>query len=179
MTPRFDLLRIDELSEEQRAGIKAMKEVVYPPGVFADSPVRHREWRPPGWAVLVTDGDKRVLSYTGILVIDGTTDTGRVVIGGVGGVATHPDARRRGLARRSIELALGLMEDQGVDFALLVCRDELIAYYTELGWRRFDGTVLVTQFGEEEVFTFNLVMVKDVLSAAPEDGVIDLLGPPW
>ena len=175
---RFELVRVDDLTEEQRAGIKAMKEVVYPPSLFADAPIRGREWKPPSWAVLVTDDD-RVVSYTGIVLTDGLVDGREARIGGVGGVATHPDQRGRGLARRSIELALGFMSEQGVDFALLVCREELIPYYTEIGWRRFNGTMLVTQFGEQEEFTFNLVMVADVLSAAPDEGVVDLLGPPW
>lgn len=119
------------------------------------------------------------MSYTGIVVIEGTVDGEPVRVGGLGGIATHPDTRGMGLARQSIEMALELMHDQEADFALLVCRDELISYYEGLGWRLFDGTLLVTQFGVREVFTFNNVMVRDVTSRAPRDEAIDLLGPPW
>ena len=66
-----------------------------------------------------------------------------------------------------------------VAFGLLVCRDELVAYYSSLGWRLFEGSVLVRQFGETEVFDYNRVMVGDLTKVAPTGGTIDLEGPPW
>ena len=156
-----------------------MKEAVYPPAEYADSPVRKREWLSPGWAVMATAEDGAIASYTGVVVTEGLVDGTPVTIGGIGGVATHPEHRGLGLAAESIERAVALMEERGVDFALLVCDTRLIPYYGERGWRRFGGTTLVTQSGQEEVFTFNEVMVRNIGSAAPDAGTIDLLGPPW
>jgi len=156
-----------------------MKEAVYPPAEHADSPVRSREWLAPGWAVMATAEDGTVASYVGVVVTDGLIDGTAVKVGGIGGVATHPEHRGQGLAADCIERAIGLMMDQGAHFALLVCDTRLIPYYAERGWRRFEGTTLVTQFGVDEAFTFNEVMVRDLAAAAPTKGTIDLLGPPW
>ena len=105
--------------------------------------------------------------------------TKEVAIGGVGGIATPPDHRGKGYAPLGMERAVDFLKDSGAAFGLLVCRDELIGYYTRLGWRLFEGTMLNTQRGEPEVFTFNNVMVGDLNSPAPTAGVIDLRGPAW
>lgn len=178
MSYSYSLRLVADLDEEQRAGIKALKEAVYPPEEYADDPVRRREWRTAQWCVLVTDEDM-VASYTGIVIVDGEANDEPVEIGGLGGIATHPDHRGRGLARSSIDIALQHMMDSGVDFALLVCRDQLVPYYEALGWRLFAGTTTNRQWGETEVFTFNRVMLIDVAGPSPESGTIDVAGPLW
>jgi len=60
-----------------------------------------------------------------------------------------------------------------------VCGPHLITYYRRLGWREFDGRLLVQQRGETVAFTFNRIMTHGIESEAPERGTIDLLGPPW
>lgn len=75
--------------------------------------------------------------------------------------------------------ALDFLLERGADFALLVCREQLVPYYAGLGWQKYAGEVVVTQFGEPERFTVNEVMVGDLNSPAPTTGVIDLQGPPW
>lgn len=179
MTYSFSLRPAEDLDEDQWSGMRAMKEAVYPPEDFADDPVRSREWRSPQWWVLVSDAAGRVVSSTGIVLVEGEAEGASVRIGGVGGIATHPDHRGRGLAGHSVDIALQHMADNEATFALLVCREELVGYYEALGWRRFDGTTLNRQRGEMEVFTFNLVMVSDVVSAAPDEGTIDVAGPLW
>ncbi|HJQ76582.1 MAG TPA: GNAT family N-acetyltransferase [Acidimicrobiia bacterium] len=179
MTYSYSLRSLVDLDEAQRTGIKALKEAVYPPEQYADDPVRSREWRTTQWCVLATDGEDTVASYTGMVIVEGEVDDEPVRIGGVGGIATHPDHRGRGLARNSIDIALEHMTENGADFALLVCRDQLVPYYESLGWRLFAGTTMNRQWGEAEVFTFNRVMVIDAAGRSPEDGIIDVAGPLW
>ncbi|HWB88320.1 MAG TPA: GNAT family N-acetyltransferase [Acidimicrobiia bacterium] len=179
MSYTFSLRPLADLDEEQRSGIKAMKEIVYPPELFSDDPVRSREWLAARWGILVTYENGEVVSYTGIVSVEGTADGEPVRIGGLGGIATHPGHRGRGLAGRSIDIAIEHLADQEADFALLVCRDELVDYYGSLGWRLFPGTTLNRQRGKTEVFTFNRVMVIDVTGPAPDGGTIDVDGPLW
>ena len=66
-----------------------------------------------------------------------------------------------------------------VDFALLVCDNSLLDYYTRFGWQAFQGDLLTRQGGATGKFEFNKVMVADVSAQAPTAGHIDLMGAPW
>jgi aminoglycoside 2'-N-acetyltransferase I len=173
LTPR-DLFSDEDLEELTR-----LKEAVYPPEPGATWDGASREWAAPQWGVFVRDDSGDLVSYTGVVQRDGAHDGQGVSIGGVGGIATHPEHRGKGYAAIGIGRALDFLARNGVDFALLVCRDDLIAYYERLGWRPFAGDLVVSQFAEPEIFTYNRVMVGDVNRSAPRSGMIDLKGPPW
>lgn len=179
MTVATTLRRVDEYSESERQHLAELRTAVYPPDEAAKWPGSAREWARPEWGVLVTDSKLGLTSYTGIVIREASHDGVGVHIGGIGGVATHPDSRRRGFAAAGIGRAVDFLLEQGVLFALLVCDQALIPYYRSLGWRVFAGTVLDEQRGVTEVFTFNEVMVLDMNGPAPESGTIDLRGPPW
>ena len=103
-----------------------------------------------------------------------------MLVGGIGGVMTHPEHRRQGYAGHAVRRALELIRARdGVAFGLLVCESELAGYYGRLGWREFAGRLLVTQRGVPTEFVFNRVMVCEVSDSAPAAGTIDLQGPPW
>lgn len=154
-----------------------MKRAVYPqpPESY---PETAREWSAQQWGVFVR-ADGELVSYTGVVIREVLVDGSPVMSGGIGGVATHPERRGMGYAPLGMGRALDFMHSHGVQFAILVCAEPLVAYYESLGWRRFTGETVVTQHGLREVFTFNVVMVGDVAGRAPVDGTIDLLGPPW
>lgn len=176
MTATVEILSLAEAEPGQLDELAEMKRAVYPepPGNY---PETAREWAPQQWGVFVRD-DGQLVSYTGLVIREVVADGSRVLGGGIGGVATHPDQRGRGYAPLGMGRALDFMRTRGTQFALLVCRDVLVTYYESLGWRRFAGEMLVMQHGEREVFTFNEVMVGDLAGKAPTD-TIDLLGPPW
>jgi aminoglycoside 2'-N-acetyltransferase I len=172
--------RMADLSEAERQALRSLSVAVYPPENFKDWPGRRIEWADAEWGVRVHDSDGRLVSYVGITVRDGQCDGRPMRIGGIGGVKTHPAARGRGLAVRAMQRADEFFRTQaGVDFALLVCEPRLLEYYGRLGWHPFNGSLMVRQHGASAEFTFNTVMTRAVRSVAPEQGVIDLLGPPW
>jgi GNAT superfamily N-acetyltransferase len=173
------LKAVADFTQAETLARRALGEAVYPHSTPDNDPTLAREWDRPEWGVMVTEESGGLVSYTGIVLRHGTVDGDDVVIGGIGGVATHPDHRGRGYAPLGMSRALDFLLARKADFALLVCRDELVDYYTALGWRLFAGTVLNTQHGEPEVFTFNNVMVGDLVATAPRDGTIDLHGPAW
>lgn len=166
-------------SDSDLVALTGLKDAVYPPEEAGEWDGASREWAAPQWGVFVWDDSGDLVSYTGVVRTDGTHDGTPVSIGGVGGIATRPDQRGKGYAAIGIGRGIDFLAGMGTDFALLVCRDELVGYYEKLGWRLFGGEVLVRQFGETEPFTYNRVMVGDINQTAPSSGTIDLQGPPW
>jgi GNAT superfamily N-acetyltransferase len=176
----ISLDKITELSDADHAEIREMFKAVYPPEENADWPGRHIEWVGSDWCARVRGESGELVSHVGIILREASYDGQPVLVGGVGGVATHPAARRKGYATLGIKKAVEFFsEEVHVDCALLVCRPGLMEYYSQLGWREFDGQLLVRQHGELVEFTFNRVMTLGIGSEAPKTGVIDLQGPPW
>jgi hypothetical protein len=174
------LHRIADLPDGDRVALRALSEAVYPPAEWADWPGNHLEWAAAEWCVRVWGGDGKLVSYIGIVLRPASYDGQPVLVGGIGGVKTHPAARGRGHAGQGIRRAVEFFRAQpSVAFGLLVCTPQLIGYYALLGWQEFGGRLLVTQHGTVADFTFNQVMVQEVRSAAPSVGTIDLMGPPW
>lgn len=179
MSIRTTLEARTRFTDSDLMALNELKDAVYPPDETGEWDGASREWAGPQWGVFVWDESDELVSYTGVVRTEGTVDGEPVSIGGVGGIATHPDHRGKGYAAIGIGRGLDLLAGMGTDFALLVCRDELVGYYEKLGWRLFEGEVVVSQFGEPETFTYNRVMVGDIDRTAPGSGIIDLQGPPW
>jgi hypothetical protein len=172
--------RVADLSEGDRAALRALTEVVYPPAVWAGWPGHQLEWAAVEWSVRVWGPDGALASHVGIVVRQASHDGRPVRVGGIGGVKTHPAARGRGYAGLGIGRAVEFIRAQpDVGFALLVCEPHLLGFYGRLGWREFAGRLAVIQHGAAADFTLCRVMVLDVRSAAPAAGTIDLAGPPW
>lgn len=171
--------RLSDLSAAETAARRALSEAVYPPEAAANWPGQFIEWASPQWCIICWANDGQALSHAGVLIREAKADGKLVRLGGIGGVMTHPGARRQGLAARAISKAFEFFSEQNVEFALLVCEPTLVAFYEKLGWRLYPDTILVTQRGVTGPFTFNLPMIHPVASAGPAAGAIDLLGPPW
>jgi hypothetical protein len=176
---RISLHRVSELTPDQIAAVLALKTDVYPADVLANWPGKSIEWSAAPWCVVCWDDDDKALSYVGIHLREAVANTTAVMIGGIGGVKTHPAARRRGLASKAMGRAIEFFKDHDVDFGLLVCEPELVALYEWLGWRLFDGSLLVVQQSKAVPFTFARAMVYPIRGPTPTTGVIDLHGLPW
>jgi nodulation protein A len=176
----IDLKPVAMLADDERTALKALTAAVYPPEVVVVSPGWHFQWAPPDYSVLVFTPEGELVSHVGIVVRTGTLDGAAVKIGGVGSVKTHPRAQGRGYASAGLRrAATALHDDNQVAFSLLVCREHLLPFYNRLGWLLFSGRLIVEQATGPTVFTINRPMVLAGLSAAPQDGIIDLKGLPW
>jgi aminoglycoside 2'-N-acetyltransferase I len=168
-----------DLSAEEATALHSLNAAVYPPEIAEIWPGRSIEWVPAQWRVIDWDEFGKARCHVGIVLREGTVDDHPVKIGGIGGVMTHPHARRQGLASMAIGRAVEFFSEQWVDFGLLVCEAALVPFYERLDWRRYSDPLVVMQRGEKSTFTFNLPMVRAVCADVPQGGVIDLLGPPW
>lgn len=175
-----ELNTVAELDAGECDAVGVLARAVYPPEEWTNWPGRKLEWEKPPMCVRIWDGEGKLASYVGVVLRRATLDGRSVLIGGVGGVKTHPAARGRGYAAMGIRRAIEFFHEQPeVAFALLVCDAPLIPYYAKLGWREFAGRTLVRQFGAESEFTFDRVMTHGIRSDGPRDGTLDLCGPPW
>jgi aminoglycoside 2'-N-acetyltransferase I len=179
MSITISLKRLDDFSDEDRESLGELKDAVYPPEREGEWEGASRGWSRPEWGVFVRNDAGDLVSYTGVIRREGAVDGRHTTIGGVGDIATHPDHRGMGYAPLGMGRALDYLATRDTDFALLVCRDQLVSYYQGLGWRLFEGEVRDTQFGEPDVFELNRVMVGDLNRKAPLRGTIDLRGPAW
>ena len=88
-------------------------------------------WRTSQSPVVVVDG--RIVSTLRIWERRVHVGATHFRMGGVGGVTTHPDYRKRGIATRLMEHAADYMRDDGYDLGLLFT--EIPAgFYRRLGW---------------------------------------------
>ena len=154
-------------------------DAVWPPAVVETLPWKDVVWANPDKRVLVFDGDGALIGHVGLYRRGATWNERAVTMGGIGGVATHAESRRRGVASAGMRRAVLEMERAfAVDFALLFCEARHAPLYRSLGWRRFEGDVLVMQPQGRVPFTATDAYVLD-FTLAPRAGVLDLCGLPW
>lgn len=169
----------DQLTETEMQEMSEFSHAVYPPDM-PDDGAGSIEWSSSEWSVLIRDDNETLVSRMGLITRQAKCDDTDVFIGGIGGVATHPNARRQGYAGFGLKHAAQTLRDQlKVDFSLLVCRDALIPYYGKFGWTLFEGDMLVDQSSGKTKFTYNKPMLIAGTKPIPQCNVIDLCGKPW
>ncbi len=158
---------------------KPLYQAIWPPQVAAKLPwagivSAHADLR-----VLVQNETGDVVSHVGIYRREVTWDGHKRRVGGIGGVLTRQDVRRRGYATIALEAALRTLKDEGAtDFALLFCEPRHAAFYAARGWKPFDGEIWAEQPQGRIRFDVTAPYVHDV-RRAPLSGTIDLCGLPW
>ena len=95
-----------------------------------------RNGRYIAWIVEAENGD--LVSNAGMLLLEWPPNTRDLhpLRGYIMNVWTHPDHRRRGLARRLMETALAEARRRGIKVTALHASDEGHALYEELGYRK-------------------------------------------
>jgi aminoglycoside 2'-N-acetyltransferase I len=100
-------------------------------------------------------------------------------VGGIGGVATKPEFRHRGVASAILSRAAEFMKnDLGVEFGLLLCRHEVSPVYAKMGWIIVAGPTTFTRGGVNATYP-NDTMILPLAEKTWPPGPIDMLGMPW
>jgi len=133
------------------------------------------------WYVMGRLGGKLV-SHIGI--VDRTVRIGgqSLSIAGVGGVATHPQFRRRGFTDVLLHTAVEQMRQRdpqnAYDFAMLFCSDHMVHYYTKRGFSQVPNPVHILQSGQWILFEDHRMIMP--LSGKPwPEGEVDVNGRSW
>ena len=152
---------------------RPLREAAWPPGtdavVWAQTAVRR---------ILVWDDAGELACHVGLFLRDIAWDGRTVRMGGVGGVTTRADRRRRGFATAAMQKAARELDEvDKADCALLFCQPDRFAFYRRLGWRPFQGDVFVEQPHGRVRFEMAAFVLD--LRLQPRTGEIDLCGLPW
>jgi aminoglycoside 2'-N-acetyltransferase I len=152
---------------------------VWPPDVVEKLPWGRFAFAHPEWRVLVQADPEGVVSHVGVQRREVTWNGRKMRAGGIGGVLTREDTRRRGYASIALNAAIQTLKDEGAtDFALLFCEPHNAPFYIGRGWKPFDGEIYCDQPGGRIRFDAIAPYVYK-LKSAPLRGVIDLCGLPW
>lgn len=166
--------RASELTETEQAQLDAMGRVCFEGDPYASE----FEWSQSEWSI-VGRLDGQVVSHVGLIqrgiMVGGISQR----VGGVGGVMTLPGYRRRGLAAALMGQAEStLRDDFKVEFGVLVCSPEMVAYYRRCGWEYVGDGLDCQSFGKDAHIP-GPVMILRLSSRAWPGGTIDLCGTPW
>ena len=158
--------------------VKPLFDRVWPPKPAGEGAANAIEYAGADLRVIV-EFDEQPVCHVGICRREGIWKGRKIRIGGIGGVGTDPEFRRRGFASVALDAALQTLKDErATDFALLFCRPHNAEFYAARGWKPFVGEVFAEQRGERVRFDELLPFVF-YLKRAPHEGELDLCGLPW
>jgi len=99
---------------------------VWPAEAVRELPWGHIKWADAELRVMIEAPDDGLACHVGIYFRNVSWNGRNVHIGGIGGVATRPDCRRRGYASLGLNAAVQTMRDHdAAQFALLFCEPEI------------------------------------------------------
>ena len=128
---------------ESRPRVDELMQAAWPPSEADNPSLRQVKWASADLRVLIEAADGTLVCHTGIFFRTVTWNGQKVHIGGIGGVATRPDSRRRGYASIAIEAAVQTMRDHdAAQFALLFCEPHNFEFYRSRGWQPFGRSSL-------------------------------------
>jgi predicted acetyltransferase len=157
-----------------------LMKAVWPRHVVERQPWGHVDWAHADLRVLIDapEGDG-LACHAGIYFRTVVWNGHKVHAGGIGGVSTRPDCRRRGYASLALDAAVQTMRaNEAVKFAILFCEPHNHAFYEARGWHRFTGDVWCEQPEGRIRFDVMTPFVFDIVRA-PRQGSLDLCGLPW
>lgn len=173
-------IEIDIISGDAgRSAARPLLAAVWPPQAVKARPWGHLAFAHADLRVMIETPEHGVACHVGITRRAGTWNGRKVLIGGIGGVATREDCRGRGYATLALNAAVRTLHDEGgVDFGMLFCEAHLAGFCEARGWQRFDGDVYAEQPGGRARLTV-LVPYVHRIRRLLHAGTVDLCGLPW
>ena len=158
---------------------KPLFEAVWPKADVEKLSWGHIRWANADLRVLVETAEGELACHVGITTRIAKWNNRMMNIGGIGGVATHPDHRRHGYASIALNAAIQTLRDrEDVQFAVLFCEPHNVAFYEARGWHRFVGEVWCEQPEGRVRFEVMAPFTFDIKGGAG-GGILDLCGLPW
>lgn len=88
---RIEVKADRDLNHREHSALQALREATYPPETRAARPGQDITWAPPEWSALVWI-DGALVSRVGLITRFAAHDGVNLMVGGVGGVMTHPES---------------------------------------------------------------------------------------
>lgn len=171
-------LPVAEITPDLDRRIEALDHLAFSGEAHTDPEFASIEWSSPDWMSLgFRDGE--LVSQLCLHKREITVGAQRFWVAGVGGVATHPQWQRRGLASTLLCAAESFMRDEiRVPFGLLICADATQLVYARCGWRTVAKSLLFVQNSLRRRLE-TCVMILPLADQPWPGGEIDLCGLPW
>jgi hypothetical protein len=166
----IDLRRYHDLPAQERRAIDAW---------FAEQ-FAHTEfvWAEKPWRVLARH-QGALVGHMGLVRRNVMAGGRLLAVGGIAGVMTRVEERRRGVATTMLGQAADFMRAAwDVEFGLLLCRAEVEPLHRRSGWRRVEGRTYFEQPSGRTLYP-RLTMVLPLRGGIWPEGDIDLCGLPW
>lgn len=177
---RLEILAAAQLSDKDAEALEALHAAVYRPKPRLESARQPREWALPQWHILMRNADDQLISHVGAVTRVCMCDGKEILLGGIGGVMTHPSRRGKGYAGAGIRQAIEfLRQDMQVDMALLFCAPRLRSFYQRFGFRAFTADTYVRQYSTKTLFPHDEIMAMPAMKPLPPCAALDLCGLPW
>jgi GNAT superfamily N-acetyltransferase len=159
---------------------KELFEAVWPRAEVKNLRWGHIKWADAELRVLIDAAEGGLACHVGIYFRTVSWNGQKVHIGGIGGVATRADCRRRGYASIALNAVIQTMHaHDAAQFALLFCEPHNFEFYRSRGWQPFIGDIYAEQPEGRIRFEAMSPFVFDLKRRAPVRGTIDLGGLPW
>lgn len=178
MVVQIKFLKGKEILPELDRKIEEIDQLAFADEDRDDPDLKGIEWSASQWMALAFINNQLV-SQLGMLKREILVGKSVIPVVGVGGVATHPQWQKRGLASQLLKASESFMRDRfKLPFGLLVCAGETQPLYAGCGWQPVAQSLKFIQEGQRR--TINTVVMVLLLSTQPwPPGEIDLCGLPW
>jgi aminoglycoside 2'-N-acetyltransferase I len=139
---------------------------------------RADRWAEPDF-YLILNLEEQLAGRLAILDRQVSVGGAMVRVGGIGGVATKPGFRHRGVASAMLARAAEFIKsDLRVEFGLLLCRHGVSPVYAKMGWAIVPGPTTFARAGVTARYP-NDTMILPLAQKSWPSGPINMLGLPW
>jgi aminoglycoside 2'-N-acetyltransferase I len=174
---QIEILHLDRISAELDKQIDALEHLAFS-GEIHDTDFKSIQWASHDWMALGRLDGELVTQFC-LLKREITVGGEKVWVTGIGGVATHPNWRRRGLASQLLLASEAFMRAEiRTPFGLLICADETQPVYSRCGWQTIAKSLIFVQDDQHRKLD-TCVMILPLVSQPWPTGEINLCGLPW
>lgn len=136
------------------------------------------KWAEPEWYILALN-DSALIGRVGIIDREVLIERKRLRVGGISGVITKNEWRKKGVGNTLMTEAVGVIKEKlNTSFGLLLCRQEVSGFYNKLGWKVNDFPTSFEQPQGKMTFP-RLTMTYSGDGIFWPKGPVDLNGLPW
>ena len=166
----------NEMSAEEKAQLETLDHLAFPDEEL--DPGDNILWEPPKLNFL-GKVDNLIVSNVGVVKREITAGNCKIVVGGIGGVATMPKWQKRGFARLLLDKANEhLRTNREFEFGMLFCAPEKVHYYASCGYMEVNNPLFIHLRGERKLFE-DTKMVLQLSEMNWPKGEVDVMGLPW
>jgi predicted acetyltransferase len=170
MNYKIDIQSRDNLTSKQLSELAQWFEEE-----FGHIPIK---WAEPEYYVFAT-ADSVIIGRLGVIERMVSVNDRSLKVAGISGVITRSEYREKGIASYMLQKAVSFFtSDLGINFGLLLCRDEVASVYEKLGCRVVEGPTTFDQPNSKMIYP-SLTMVLECGQEHWPIGAIDLCGLPW